>query len=130
VRILLPAGPRVRTASVAQLTGYEVIDIAPDPGLAWFDGADQGMFRRVEVTGGVLVPGVVAATYMPAQHTEPEVDPGVAHLETLLATLLRGMRDLDLIEMPARFGHVQISNVARSQRASRAPASYVLSKNW
>ncbi len=116
--------------SAVQLAGYEVIDIAPDPGLAWFDGADQGMFRSVKVTGGVLVPGVVAATYMPARHTEPEVDPGVAHFETLFAALLSGMRNLDLIEMSTRSGHSQVSNAARSHLASRAPASYVLSRNW
>src|ERR1039457_6601390 len=39
------------------------------------------------------------------------------------------MRDLDLIEMRAVFGHVQVSNVARSHLARRAPASYVLSRN-
>ena len=41
--------------SKVQLARHDVIDIAPDPGLSWFNGADQGMFRRVEVLGGVLV---------------------------------------------------------------------------
>src|ERR1035438_2513873 len=65
---------------------------------------------------------------MPARQTEPEVHPGIAGFEALLAALLGRMRDLDLIEMRAVFGHVQVSNVARSHLARRAPASYVLSK--
>ena len=110
--------------------GYDVIDIAPDPGLAWFDGADQGMFRRVEVPGGVLVLGGVATPYMSARQTEPEVYPGVARFETLLAALLSRMRYLDLVEMRQGSGIVQVSNAARSHLARRAPASYVLSRNW
>jgi hypothetical protein len=43
--------------SKVQLARHDVVDIAPDPGLAWFNGADQWMFRRVEVPGGVLVLG-------------------------------------------------------------------------
>ena len=115
--------------STIQLARYDVVDIAPDPGLAWFDGADQGVLGRAEMPGGVLVPGVVATTYVPARQAEPEVHPGVARFEAFLAALLTGMRNLDLFEMGAWLGHVQTSNAARSQLASRAPASYVLSRN-
>src|ERR1035438_9047797 len=66
---------------------------------------------------------------MSAGQTEPEMYPGIACLETLLAALLSRMLYLDLIEMRARFGHFQVSNAARSHLARRAPASYVLSKN-
>src|ERR1039457_6869469 len=66
---------------------------------------------------------------MPARQTEAEVHPGVARFEAVLAALLGRVRDLDLVEMRAVFGHVQVSNVARSHLARRPPASYVLSRN-
>src|ERR1035437_1073539 len=120
--------------SAVQLARHEVIDIAPDPGLAWFDGADQGPFRHVEMPGGVPVLGGVATSYMSARQTEPKVHPGVARFEALLTALLSRMGYLDLVEMLAGFGHVQvsqvqISNAVRSHLARRAPVSYVLSKN-
>jgi hypothetical protein len=63
----------------------------------------------VKVLGSVLVPGVVATTHMPAQQTEPEVYPGVAGLEALLASLLCRMPYFDLIEVRAGFGHLPVS---------------------
>src|ERR1035441_7155654 len=66
---------------------------------------------------------------MPARQTEPEVHPGVARFEAVLAALLGRIRDLDLIEVRTVFGHIQVSKAARSHLARRAPASYVLSRN-
>jgi hypothetical protein len=59
--------------------------------------------------GGVLVLGVVATTHVSAQQTKPQMYPGVAGLEALLAPLLRRMPYFDLIEMRAGFGHLQVS---------------------
>src|ERR1039458_6409332 len=65
---------------------------------------------------------------MSAPQHEPEVHTGVARFEAVLAALLGRIRDLDLIEMRAVFGHIQVSKAARSHLARRAPASYVLSR--
>jgi hypothetical protein len=41
----------------------------------------------VKVLGGVAILGIVATAHLPALHAEAEVDPGVAHLQALLAAL-------------------------------------------
>ena len=49
---------------VGQLTGREVIHIAPDPGFSRFDGAYQRMLRFMIVLGGMFVLGRVAAAHI------------------------------------------------------------------
>jgi hypothetical protein len=58
------------------------------------------MFGFVEMFGGVLIFGRIAAAHVPADHAEAKVNPYVAHFEALFAAV--GMRTntlLDLIEM-------------------------------
>jgi hypothetical protein len=38
----------------------------------------------------------IAAAHVPAYHAEAQMDPGVAHLQALLATVLVRGRELDL----------------------------------
>ena len=57
------------------------------------------MVRRLEVLGRVLVFRRIAATYVSAGQTEPQVDPGVPQLHTLFADVLVGGSDFDLISM-------------------------------
>ena len=44
------------------------------------------MCGLVEVLGGVLVLGGITAAHMSAFEAEAQVDPGVAHFQTFLAT--------------------------------------------
>jgi hypothetical protein len=58
------------------------------------------MLRRVLVLGGIATPHVAA------RQTEPQMQPGIAGFEAFLATFLTAMRNLDLTQMCAAFGHV------------------------
>jgi hypothetical protein len=64
--------------STLEFARHDVIDITPDPSLAGFNGTNQGMFCRVKMLGGMLVLGRIAASHVPAVHTEPQMDPLVA----------------------------------------------------
>ena len=61
------------------------------------------MVALLSVCGGVLVRRVVAAADLAALEADPQMEPGVAHLQALLAALdgLGQVRDLDLVEMAA-----------------------------
>jgi hypothetical protein len=63
------------------------------------------MLRRVKMLGGVLILGGVAAADVSAGQTEPQVDPGVAHFQTLLAAVGMRLDIVDLVEMSA-LGHI------------------------
>src|SRR5579864_7020893 len=82
-----------------------LVDVAPAPVLARLEGLDQGMVAVHKVLGGVSVLRVVAAADVAAREAEAEMDPGVAHLQALLAAIAAGGNILNLIEMRARCGH-------------------------
>jgi hypothetical protein len=66
---------------------FEFVDVAPAPGFAGFEGFHDGVLGFMEMLGGVLVFGGVAAADVAALEAEAQVDPGVAHLEALFAPL-------------------------------------------
>src|SRR6185369_4493226 len=82
-----------------------LVHIAPRPVLPRLERLDDRVLAPVEVFRGVLVLRGITAADMAAGEAEPEVDPGVPHLQALLATL-RGVRAhvFDLVEMRAN-GH-------------------------
>jgi hypothetical protein len=57
------------------------------------------MVALPRVRGGVLVRGVIAAADLAALEADPQVEPGIADLQALLAPLdrLRELGDSDLI---------------------------------
>src|SRR5579871_5563264 len=63
------------------------------------------MPRRVKVMRGVLVLGVIAAADMPAAATQPQVDPGVAHRQTLETAFAFWLTGLDRAEVRAAGRH-------------------------
>jgi hypothetical protein len=68
-------------------SGYKgFVHIAPTPVLPWLKGLHDRMLGLMEVFGSVLVLGRVAATNVAADQTFPQVDPGIAHLQTFLAS--------------------------------------------
>jgi hypothetical protein len=87
VRIVRPSVCVVDECSLAQ---KDFIHIAPTPVLPGLERLHDRMFRLVKVLGGVLVLGRVAAADVAADKTFPQVDPGVAHLEALLAAFAAG----------------------------------------
>src|SRR5204862_238563 len=59
--------------------------VAPHPVFAGLERPDDRVIRGRVVRGRVAVLRVVAAADMTAVHAQPQVHPGVAHGETLLA---------------------------------------------
>jgi hypothetical protein len=75
-------------------TGRYFVDIAPDPILAWLDGADERMLRLMEVLGGVLVLRRVAAADVAALQAQAQVNPAITHLHALGADMGVGCSEL------------------------------------
>jgi hypothetical protein len=72
-------------AAIEALSQKHLVHIAPAPVLAGLKGLHDGMLGLVKVLGGMLVLGRVAAANVTADQTFPQVDPGIAHLQTLFA---------------------------------------------
>ena len=49
---------------------FEIVDEAPAPVFAGFEGAHDGVLGAVEMLGGVLILGRVAAANVPAFHAQ------------------------------------------------------------
>jgi hypothetical protein len=86
----------------------DVIDVAPSPIFARFERLHDGMFRRMEMFGGVFVLRGIAATHMAADHTQPQVDPGVVHFQALFAAVRARLHILNLVDV--RTGHDSASH--------------------
>src|SRR5579884_2525738 len=80
-----------------------LIDVAPAPILAGLGGTYYGVFGGVEMLGRVLVFGRIAAAHMTADHAQPQVDPGVADFQALLAPAGMRVHIADLIHVRAAF---------------------------
>jgi hypothetical protein len=83
----------------------DLIGIAPAPALAWLERPDDRVPNLVEMGGGVLVGGAVAASDVTANHAEAEVHPRAAHPQAVLATVGACFDFMDLVEVAANFHH-------------------------
>lgn len=82
------------------------------------------MLGLVVVFGGVLVFGGIAATYMTADHAEPQVHPLIAHLEAFLTAAFVSVLVDNLVDVPAFVGHVSsYSQITIALRTEREPRS-------
>jgi hypothetical protein len=63
------------------------VHVAPQPVFAGLDRLDDGVPGGVKMLSGVLVFRRIATADMAAFETEAQMDPGIAHLEALFATL-------------------------------------------
>ena len=64
---------------------FDLVDVTPAPGFAGFERTHDGMFRAMEVFGGVFVFGRIAAADVSTFETETKMDPGIAHFQTFFA---------------------------------------------
>jgi hypothetical protein len=102
-----PRRPGYRPAQTDSIVlEHDLVEVAPHPIFAWFDGTDDRMFDRVKMLGGMFVLGTVAATDMSARQTQPQMNPTVAHLQALFAALGLGFDGTNLIGMGTNFSHV------------------------
>src|ERR1700687_4034223 len=93
------------TNSSYQFAGLDLVHITPDPTFPRLDGADQWMLCLVEMPGGVLVLGRVAAAHMPARETQTQMHPRIASLDTFLTHMFIRFPYLDLIKMRTFLRH-------------------------
>jgi hypothetical protein len=63
---------------------HRLVDIAPSPLLSRLDGTHHRMTCSVKVFCGVLVLGVVAASYITTHQAHAQVHPKIAHVDTRL----------------------------------------------
>ncbi len=75
------------------------------------------MVNCVEMLGGVLVLGRVAAANVSATQAEAQMHPSVPHFYAFFADMRAGFGDLDLIEMGALLCH-KFSSLERAFSAS------------
>jgi len=68
------------------------------------------MLRLVEVLGGMLVFGRVAAANIATDETQAQVNPGISQFYALFAYVLASGSELDLIEVRALFRHKFLLN--------------------
>ena len=66
-------------------TEEHFVYVAPSPVLARLEGLHDGVLGLMEVLGGVLVLGGIAAAHVAADEAFAQVHPGVAHLQAFLA---------------------------------------------
>jgi hypothetical protein len=85
-----------------------LIHVAKDPVFTGFEGLHQRVFGGVKVLGRMLILARVAATHVAAHEALPEVHPGIADSQAILATLSRGLHVVDLVEVRAVRCHADV----------------------
>lgn len=78
---------------------HDLVRITPPPALGRIVTFDNGMFGAMEMFGGMLVLGLIAAADMTADAAEAQMKPCIAQLQTFLAAQRTGLYVLDRIQM-------------------------------
>jgi hypothetical protein len=93
---------------VARLGEVELdfVNVAPPPCFAGLDGFHDGVFRFVEMLGGMSIFWGVAAVDFAAFQAQAEVDPGVANLHAFFAAFGAGSDGANLVHVRAGFHFV------------------------
>jgi hypothetical protein len=65
----------------------QLINVAIPPVFSRLERANHRMLARVIMLGGVFVLRRIATTHVSATQAEPQVNPGVAHLQAFFTTL-------------------------------------------
>jgi hypothetical protein len=107
----------ILTASPLRQSFHELfIDVAPAPLLIRLERLDDRMTARAEVLRRVLISRAIATADVPARHTESQVHPSVARLQTVFAAARARRHVAYLIQMRAS----HLSPPRENGRASRA----------
>jgi hypothetical protein len=96
-----------RACSGGDFTRRQFVNITPDPIFAAFDRAHDGMLGVMEMFRCMLVLRRIAAGNVSADKTHAQMDPGVAGLHAVFATVALRLPHFNLIEMRAFLGHWQ-----------------------
>jgi hypothetical protein len=92
---------------------FHLVDVAPTPVFAGLDGSHDGVVHGMKMLGSVLVLGRIAAAHVAADHAQPEMDPGVAHLQALFTAVGVGLHVPDLVHVTT-VGHLVLLSIATS----------------
>ncbi len=104
-RLPRPSGVRVLRRRSHQLE-HDLVEVAPEPVLARFVGADDGVGRQLEVPGGVAPGRVVAAADVSALLAQAQVDPIPSSRGKAVLASWRGRGDVaDLVDVSAGHWH-------------------------
>jgi hypothetical protein len=83
---------------------HDLVNITPAPVFARLDRTHEGVVGGMEVLGGVLILGRIAAAHVSAGKAETKMNPGVAQLEAFFAAFRFGVDRLDVLTVIA-VGH-------------------------
>jgi hypothetical protein len=83
----------------------DLVHVTPHPGFSRLNRTDQRVLRFVEVFGGVLVLGRIAAAHMSANQAQAQVDPGVSGFHAIFTHVLFSVSELDLVKVAAFVWH-------------------------
>jgi hypothetical protein len=91
----------VRQQQIPKHTLFEcdLINKAPHPIFTGFKGLDDRVPGGMEMLGGMLILGVIAAANMPAYFAEAQMHPGIAHFQAFLTPFRVRGYVTNLIEM-------------------------------
>jgi hypothetical protein len=95
-----PLGP-LHVGSSCPGSNQHFVDVAPPPVFPWLERPDYGVFGRVEVLCSVAIGALVATAHMTADHTLPEMHPGISHPQTIFAALRRWLHIIYLARVAA-----------------------------
>jgi hypothetical protein len=95
-----------------RLLQKNLVHVAPLPGFSRLKRLHDGMFGLMKMLGRMLVFGRVTTAHMAANKALPQMDPGIAHLQTLFAAVAAG-RHL------ANFLHVRTAALYLRHRSPR-----------
>ncbi len=84
---------------------HHLVDVTPTPVFSRLKRLDNWVVSRVEVFGGVLILGRIAATNMPAFEAEAQVYPRVPDSQTILTPIRTGCDWSYLVKMCALCSH-------------------------
>jgi hypothetical protein len=105
IRVAQFVSEHLRRHSSHKLAGFDLVHITPNPAFSRLDGTNQWVLRFVEMLGGMLVLGRIAAAHVPTNETQAQVNPRIAGLNTLFAHMLIRFSYFDLIKVGAFFWH-------------------------
>jgi len=78
---------------------FDLVDVAPAPIFAGFDGPHDRVLCGAEMFRGVFILPRIAAADFAANGAEAQMNPSVAHLDALGADMSARLRDLDLLRV-------------------------------
>jgi hypothetical protein len=84
---------------------HQLVDVTPAPFFARLERFHNRVVGRVEMLGRVAILRVVAAADVAADHAEAQVQPPIAQVQALFATITARRDFLDLIDMLTGFHH-------------------------